>query len=107
MARQMFTVKSPKSGQASAVEVPQDVKDEIDEVFAHLRQFPDEEGFVRFDSTEERKAWEAQVRTYAATREAGALKFRRLPSKHLPETELRFKLTVDMPANGERKAKKN
>ena len=93
----------PKSGQSVTIEVPQDVKDDVDETYDYLREHPDQEGFVEFESADEVKTWLAQARAYCATREAGALKFRQLPSKHLPDTQIRFQLSADLPADGERK----
>jgi hypothetical protein len=116
MARITFT-ESAKAGQASTVNIPDEVKEDVEAAYKHLRENPTKEGFVTFgDGTKwdtlkeevqkavktERNAWVAQVRGYVATREAGALKFRILPSKHLTPAELRFKLSADLPANGER-----
>lgn len=101
MAHKVTAVLSPKPGQAAAVEVPQEIRDEIDGLYDHLREHTDQEGFVEFDSADEKAEWVKQVRAYCATREAGALKYRQLPSKTLPETQLRFKLTADLETNGQ------
>lgn len=101
MAVTITAVVSPKPGQAS-VEVPQQVKDDIEAIYAHLRENPGTEGFATFDTAEEVPTWLRQARAYTTTREAGALKFRQLPSKHLPTNQIRFSLTADLPANGER-----
>jgi hypothetical protein len=115
MAKRLMTaVQAPKPGQGATLDVPQDVKDEIDGLFAHLTEHPDQEGFITFepedgqemtDVVKEKNRWLSQVRSYARTREAGALNFRQLPSKHLPDNQVRFSLKRDIPADGERNAK--
>jgi len=102
MAVKITAVASPKPGQGATLDIPQDVKDDIDAIYAHLRENPGTEGFAEFDSADEVNKWLAHVRAYVRTREAGALKFRQLPSKHLPDNQLRFSLTADLPENGAR-----
>lgn len=98
-------VMAPKPGQTSAAEVSQEVKDDVDGLYAYLTENPKEEGRAEFDTLDERKSWIKQVRAYCPTREAGALKFRILPSKSLPITTMRFQLTADLPTNGSRNVK--
>lgn len=90
---------SPKPGQASAANVPQEVKDIIDEQYAYLRTHENDEGFGEFDSTDERADFVKNARAYCETREAGLLTFRILPSKNLPATQIRFSLKANLPAN--------
>jgi hypothetical protein len=102
MARKITAVLAPKPGQGATLDVPQDVKDEIDQLFDHLMANPGQEGFAEFDDAKEKREWLRQVRSYAISREAGALKFRQLPSKHLPDNQVRFSLARDIPADGAR-----
>jgi hypothetical protein len=102
MPAKVTTVKSPKPGQGATIDVPDEVKNDIETIYETLRQNPDEEGFVEFDNADEVNKWMSQVRSYCRHRQAGALKFRQLPSKHLPDTQIRFSLAADLPANGER-----
>jgi len=102
MAVKITAVVSPKPGQGATIDVPQEVKDDIDAIYTHLSENAGTEGFAEFDSADEVATWLKQVRAYVVSREAGALKFRQLPSKHLPDTQLRFTLTADLPANGGR-----
>jgi hypothetical protein len=102
MAVKITAVVSPKPGQGATLEIPQDVKDDIDAIYAHLRDNPGQEGFAEFDTAEEVAPWIRFARAYATSREAGALKFRQLPSKHLPENQIRFSLNADVAANGNR-----
>lgn len=43
-----------------------------------------------------------QAQAYGKAREAGSLKVRQLPSKHLPAGTIRLQITADVVANGER-----
>lgn len=103
-----YTIKpvlSPTKGTASAAEVPAELKTEIEELYEYFTVNPGFEAHVVFAEDGEglsKAEFVRYTRTYAKTREAGALNFRILPSKGLPENELRFKLTADLPANGAR-----
>jgi len=97
-------VQSARAGQSSTLDIPDEVKNDVDATYDALRQDSNAEAFAEFETGDERKLWLKQVRSYVATRETGALKIRVLPSKHLPETQLRFKITADLPANGQREA---
>lgn len=119
MPRTVGHVPAPKPGQGATLDIPQAVKDEADELYNFLRENTNEEGFVEFahesgtewdklneeqqkEVTKERDTWLRHIRAYASTRQAGALKFRQLPSKHLPANQVRFSLTADLPKNGNR-----
>lgn len=105
MARRITAVLSPKPGQGATLDVPEDVKDELDELLAHLLDNPGQEGFAEFDDVKEKKEWIRQARSYGRSREAGAFTFRQLPSKHLPDTQVRFAMTADIIENGQRASK--
>jgi hypothetical protein len=109
MARTVKPVLAASPGQSSTLDIPQDVKDEIDGLWAYMVENPGHEGFVTFDEGDdlekEKGLYLRQVRQYAQTREGGALKFRQLPSKHLKPTEVRFSLARDIPKDGENHSK--
>lgn len=106
MAYKVTAVAKPTTaGQASAVEVPQEVKDDVDGIYAHLTAHPDQEGFAEFDTKAEKNTWMNQARVYCKSRAAGALTLRQLPSKHLPENQVRFAITADLPENGARQTR--
>jgi hypothetical protein len=84
---------------ASVTEIPAEVAEEIEGLFAHLTEHPDQEGYGEFDTAEERLTFVKQAKAYCEGREAGILKFRQLPSKNLPATVLRFSLKRDLEAN--------
>lgn len=99
MARNITAVAKPLAGTASAPEIPQDVKDDVEAIYAHLTANPDQEGFAEFANNAEREQFHKQAMAYCRTRAAGALKFRKLNSKNLPVNQMRFQITADLPAN--------
>lgn len=105
MAHKITAIVAPKPGQAAPAEIPQEIKDEIDGLYDHLRQNPGLEGYAEFDTPDEMKEWQRLAASYCKFREAGALKLRKLPAKNLPDNHMRFQLTADLPANGERESK--
>lgn len=105
MGYKMTAVEKPKAGQSSVVEIRDDIKSDVEEMYAFLAANPNTEGNIVFDTVKELKADLRQIRAYCASREAGALKFRQLNSKHLPDTHVRFQITADLPENGAREGK--
>lgn len=108
MAHKITPVLKPKPGQASVINVSDEVKEELEGFWDFLVEngISDYEGYAEFDTTKEMNSWIRQARTYLNSREDEALKFRQLNSKGLPEGHLRFQITRDVPANGERKGNK-
>lgn len=54
------------------------------------------------DRAKEARAFLRSAQAYGKTREAGALKIRQLPSKHLTAGTIRLQITADLEANGAR-----
>jgi hypothetical protein len=79
-------------------DIPEDVMQEIDDAYENLRGH---DGRIRatFDSKEEADIYCKQAASYAAQRPAGALKFRRSPTKGLAENVVDFTVKADLPAN--------
>jgi hypothetical protein len=96
------TVVAPKPGQAALVEVPQEIRDEVDSLYAHFSEHPDQEGYAEFDTVDELRDWQRLAAAYCKHREAGALRLRKKPSKNLPDTHMRFQITADLEENGSR-----
>lgn len=96
----------PAATATSTVDIPEDVKKEVEAMFKGLNENPGSEAHVKFDSEDERLTWTRQARAYCQTRKDGALRFRQLPSKNLPANEGRFNITNDLEANGERNGKR-
>jgi hypothetical protein len=117
MARTVTAVASPKPGLGVAAEVSEETREELEGIFKHLTEHPEQEGLTTFatdledgsepgaieaDIKKQVASWLREARTWAITREAGALRFRQLPSKHLPTGTVRFQITKDLPANAAR-----
>lgn len=120
MARIVSAIAAPKPGLGVASEVSEETREELEGLFIHLTENPDKEGMVTFstdldglanpeqvqaDVKKQVASWLREARTWATTRESGALKFRQLPSKHLPLGTVRFQITRDLPENAARNAK--
>jgi hypothetical protein len=90
----------------STVDVPESVKKDVEDAFKSLKAHPGSELHIAFGDEAERLAWSRQARAYASTREAGALRFRQLNSKNLPDNEGRYQITDDLEANGARQGRR-
>jgi hypothetical protein len=101
MARKTTFIPSNTAGMLVPMEqIPQDVIDDIEEAFK-LLSGTDGRIRVEFDTKEEKALFSQHAASYAAQRPDGKLKFRWSPSKGLPETAGDFRVTRDLPANGE------
>jgi hypothetical protein len=96
----------PSATATATVDIKESTKKEVEEVFTQLKANPGSEAHIKFDTEDERLQWTKEARAYAQTRRAGALRFRALPSKNLPDNELRFNLTDDLEKNGERNGRR-
>lgn len=96
----------PSASASTVVEVPAKVKAEVEETYKQLRANPGTEAHLAFADQDERLLWTKQARAYCSTREAGALRFRQLPSKNLPDNEMRVAITADLEVNGARAGRK-
>lgn len=96
----------PAATANSTVDVPDEVKKEVEQIFAQLKKSPGTEAHLGWDTEDERLTWTRQARAYCSTREAGALRFRQLPSRNLPATEGRYQVTDDLEKNGERNGRR-
>jgi hypothetical protein len=84
-------------------DIPKDVKDFVEEVYAKQRKRPSRER-VPYDTEAELKAeWKLMV-DYCAQRPQGILKVRRSPSKDLPPSTMDIRIVADVEANGARNA---
>jgi hypothetical protein len=94
----------PVPKHAASLEIPDEVRDDLEEVYAALSAQPNHEAHAAFDTEDEKKLFIRMARKYADTREAGALTFRIKPSKNLPVTEIRFQLTTRVAESPENDA---
>lgn len=100
-----ITVRQSATATAT-VEVPEDVKRDVENALKELKANPGTELHLAFDTEDERLLWAKQARSYCQTRAKGALRFRVLPSKNLPVTEMRVNITDDLEKNGERNGRR-
>jgi|HubBroStandDraft_3_1064219.scaffolds.fasta_scaffold1329920_1 hypothetical protein len=89
---------------SGVIEVSQEVIDDVEGAYAYLADNPNKKALYEGESKEEKLSWIRQARAYAASREAGALSFRILPdkAKTLGDNQMYFRLTADLPTNGQR-----
>lgn len=92
----------PSATATATVDIPEQVKKEVEASFKDLKANPGSELHLAFDTPDEMALWVKQARDYSKTRDKGALRLRVLPSKNLPSNEVRINITDDIPANGER-----
>lgn len=84
-------------------EIPQDVKQYVEEVYTRQRKVPGRER-ASYDTVKELDTEWKQMVDYAAQRPQGILKIRRSPTRNLPETTMEFRVSADVEANGARNA---
>jgi len=79
-------------------DVPDDVRQEVEEVYTTLKTQP---GRMRadFESLAELNKYIAQVKAYCELRPAGAIRFRKSPSRGLPNTSMEFRITDPLTDN--------
>lgn len=105
MARQLVPTLKPTQGRVSASEVPEDVQNDLEESYEYLRTNPGTEITASFEDKKELLLFVRQARTWAETRPAGPLRFRRMPRKNLAENVMVFNITADLEEGGKRNAK--
>lgn len=83
--------------------IPDEVKQELEEFYAHLADNPGEAGLVSFETDDGEpdpdglKLWARQARSYLSMREAGALVFRKIRTDALADNAMRF--TIKAPGD--------
>lgn len=86
-------------------QIPQDVKDFVEDVYKKQRNAMGRER-VEYDTPEELAVEFKQMTAYCAQRPAGILKIRRSPTRGLPENVMDIRITADIEANGNAKGSK-
>jgi len=84
-----------------AAEIPQDVIDEVEEIYGALKANPNGRMRAEFDTKEELNQYMTQVVSYCRQRTINGapapLRFRKSPTKGLPETTMDYRIG-DLPA---------
>lgn len=92
----------PSATAQSTIDITDEVKKDVEAAYAQLTANPGTELHLAFKDEEERVTWSRQARAYCQSRPEGALRFRQLPSKNLPDNEMRLQITADLEENGKR-----
>jgi hypothetical protein len=103
MARKLtFVPTTTAAGLITLDMIPEDVKSDVEESYAAMAA---NHGRIRaeFDTKEEADIFSRQAASYCTQRPQGALKFRRSPTKGLPDHVVDFTIKRDVEANGERR----
>jgi hypothetical protein len=79
-------------------DIPQDVKNDVEEVYKTLKTNTGRMR-VEFPSVGELNAYVTQVTSYCAQRPAGRIRFRKSPSRGLPATAMEFRITDELTPN--------
>jgi hypothetical protein len=102
MAQLDFTfIPTQSAASASGVtvdEIPEDVRKDVEAVYAALKANPQGRMRVTFANKTEALQWIAVASTYCKIRTEGPIRFRRSPTKNLPENVVDFRIT-DIPKN--------
>lgn len=100
MARSLAFVPTATPGVSALValdDIPQDVKDEVEEVYRNLKANPNGRIRAEFDDASELRMYVTHVTSYCEQRqvngEAAPLRFRKSPTKNLPANKMDFRIT--------------
>lgn len=96
---------SPVASVMPLDQIPQEIKDEVEEMYAALKK-ADGRFSISFDTKQEVSEYEKQVKAYCAGRvdslgQPAPIRYRRSPAKGLPETTIQFRV-VDIPVESEK-----
>lgn len=95
------TQSNAAGGTLDIDEIPQEVKDEVEEIYAGLKANPAGRMRIEFDTVGELVLYANQVQSYCSQRPTGAIRFRRSPTKNLPDTAMDFRISDLLPEKEE------
>jgi len=93
------TQSAAGSSNVTVDEIPEDVRKDVEAVYAALKTNPNGRMRVSFKSKAEALQWIAVASAYCKIRTEGAIRFRRSPTRDLPENVIDFRIT-DIPKTG-------
>lgn len=99
MARKVAFVATISPGTPALIpldRIPQEIKDEVEEIYAALKTNPNGRMRAEFDTKVELLTYHAQIVAYAALRPVelgGPIRVRRTPTKGLPDTIMDYRIT--------------
>lgn len=108
MARKVsYVPTAPDRGSVATIpvaEIPDEIKAEVEEVYAALKANPNGRMRAAFDTKQEMLEYQTQVTSYCRQRTvdgaAAPLRFRKSPTKNLPETTMDYRISDPLPDNG-------
>lgn len=108
MARKVsYVPTAPDRGSVATIpanEIPDDVKVEVEEVYLALKANPNGRMRAEFDTKAEMLQYQTQVASYCRQRTVDGvdapLRFRKSPTKNLPETTMDYRIGDPLPDNG-------
>lgn len=92
------TTQSAKTG-LTVDEIPEDVRKDCEAVYAALKSNPNGRMRVEFDDKTKALQWIQVATAYCAVRPDGPVRFRKSPTRNLPENVVEFRIT-DIPKDG-------
>lgn len=92
------TTQSAKSD-LTVEEIPEDVRSDVEAVYAALKANPNGRMRVEFEDKTKALQWIAVATAYCKIRPDGAIRFRRSPTRNLPDNVVDFRIT-DIPKDG-------
>jgi len=93
------TQQAASSSNLAVSDIPEDVRKDCEQVYAALKQNPNGRMRVEFASKTEALQWVAVASAYCKIRPDGAIRFRRSPTRDLPDNVVDFRIT-DIPKTG-------
>ena len=74
-------------------QIPDEVKAEVEAIYVGLKANPNGRMRVAFDTADEVKLYELQVKSYCEQRPEGVIRYRRSPSRGLPDNAIDFRIS--------------
>ena len=87
------------SSNITVEDIPEDVQKDCEAVYTALKTNPNGRMRVTFEDKAEALRWIAVAQAYCKIRPDGAVRFRRSPTRDLPDNVIDFRIT-DIPKNG-------
>lgn len=89
----------PTEGSGHTVSVPEEIQQDMEAAWQHLKDNPDQEGSLKEEDDRALDKYLRLARIYLANREGEAVTIRRLPSSHLPAGQCRFTMYPTVAEN--------
>lgn len=78
-------------------EIPQEIRDEAEKIYAFLRTAPPGRMHVAYETKAEVEEYAFLLRSYCAQRPSGPIRFRRSPTRGLADNVMQFRISDLLP----------